>query len=86
MNNEQQIISRLLSIIEAQIDAGAELHSDELDEYVIAAIYAHKHYNRPCPHVEQIVNDREGVSIAMLVEAGLTYEDYRASYAYRKSA
>lgn len=86
MKTEQEIISHLLSTIEAQIDAGVELHPDELDEYVVAAIWAHKKYGRSCPHVEQIVNDREGISIHALSEAGLTYEDYRAAYAYRKSA
>lgn len=86
MKTEQEIISRLLSTIEAQIDNGVELHPDELDEYVVAAIWAHKKYGRSCPHVEQVVNDREGVSIAMLIEAGLTYGDYRATYHYKKSA
>lgn len=86
MKDEREIIDRLLSIIEAQIDNDAELDSMELDEFIIASIWAHKKYGRACPHVYTVVNMREGVSIHDLVAAGLTLEDLRRTYDYKKTA
>ena len=86
---EQEIISKLLNTIEAVIENdknGDMLSSEEKDEYIIAAIWAHKKYGRPSLYVQSVVDSREGLPIYDLHKAGLTYEDYLATYHYKHSA
>lgn len=73
MINEQQIIDKLLSTVEAIIENNREaLSSEEIDEYVVAAIWAFKRYGRKCPTVQLI----DAVSMYDLDKAGLTRNDY----------
>lgn len=86
--NDQEIISKLLSTIEAVIlndKEGDILSSDELEEYCIIAITAHKKYGRRCNMVHDIIDQIGGLHIGALIEAGLTYEDQRAVY-HQKAA
>jgi hypothetical protein len=76
MTNEK-IISNLLDTMEGLINAGVDLSPEELDDYVVCAVAAHKNYGRPCPLAREVSNDREGACIADLVSAGLSYEDYQ---------
>jgi hypothetical protein len=77
MTNDKTV-STLLDIMEGIISSGEiELSGEELDDYVVCSVAAHKSYGRKCPLAREVSNDREGACIADLVNAGLSYEDYQ---------
>ena len=77
---EQEMICKLLDTLEAVIERDHELSNEELEEYVVIAITAHKKYGRRCPMASRVIDQLEGLSIGLLADAGLTYNDYRATY------
>lgn len=75
---EQQIIFKLLDTIEGvyQNDGGV-FELEDLEDYAVCAIQAHKKYGRKCPLLHSVVSTLEGLGAVTLHNAGITFEDYQ---------
>lgn len=74
---EQQIIFKLLDTIEGVYRFSTDLSNEDLEDYAVCAIQAHKKYGRKCPLLHDVVADLEGLGVVTLHNAGITFEDYQ---------
>lgn len=79
---EQQIIFKLLDMVEGIYQAEFKsplpaLSTEDLEDYAVCAIQAHKKYGRKCPLLHDMVCDLEGLGAVTLYNAGITFNDYQ---------
>lgn len=76
--SKQQIIFKLLDTIEGVYRISTDvLSKEDLEDYAVAAILAHKWYGRKAATLHDVVSDLEGLGAVTLHNAGITFADYQ---------